>query len=59
MQLPQTFADSYVALWNETDAETRRRDIAPLFAPDGPHYVGSRHVSGYAALEERVVGSHV
>ena len=59
MQSPQTFADSYVALWNETDAETRRRGIAALFAPDGQHHVGARHVSGYAALEERVVGSHI
>jgi hypothetical protein len=59
MQSPQTFADRYVALWNETDAEARRRGIAALFAPDGQHYVGVRHVSGYAALEERIAGSHV
>jgi hypothetical protein len=59
MQSPQTFADSYVALWNETDTEARRRGIAALFAPDGQHFVGTRQVSGYPALEQRIVGSHV
>jgi non-heme chloroperoxidase len=27
----------YVALWNEPDAESRRRQIATLFAPEGVH----------------------
>ena len=55
---PQALADSYVALWNETDAEARRRAVASLFASDGEHYVGTRHVKGHSALEDRVAGSH-
>lgn len=55
---PQALADSYVALWNETDAEARRRAVAALFASDGEHYVGTRHVKGHSALEDRVAGSH-
>ena len=38
----QTLADRYVAVWNETDAERRRAEIADLWMPDGEHYVGER-----------------
>jgi hypothetical protein len=54
----QQLADSYAALWNETDAAARRRAIAELWVPDGEHYVGTREVRGYEALEQRVIGSH-
>jgi hypothetical protein len=54
----QTLADRYVAVWNERDAESRRRAIAALWVPDGEHYVGSREARGYEALEKRVLGSH-
>ena len=30
-------AEAYVALWNEPDANRRRRMIAKLWAPDGTH----------------------
>jgi hypothetical protein len=30
-------AESYVALWNEPDADRRRRRIAALWKPDGRH----------------------
>ena len=30
-------ADKYVALWNEPDADRRRRMIAKLWAEDGRH----------------------
>jgi hypothetical protein len=30
-------AEKYVALWNEPDADQRRRMIAELWAPDGRH----------------------
>ena len=32
--------------------------IAALWAPEGAHYVGTREVQGYDALEQRVTGSH-
>lgn len=54
----QALADRYVAVWNERD-ETRRRDaIAKLWVPDGQHFVAEREARGYAALEQRVRGSH-
>jgi hypothetical protein len=33
----QAFAEKYVALWNEADADRRRRTIAELWAVDGRH----------------------
>jgi hypothetical protein len=54
----QELADRYVAVWNETNAETRRRAIAELWRPDGIHYVGTREAHGYEALEQRIAGSH-
>lgn len=54
----QTLADRYVAVWNEKDAEARRRAIAALWVLDGQHYMDGREARGYPALEERVVGSH-
>jgi len=58
MDSAQQLADRYVAVWNETDAERRRQTIADLWIPEGEHYAGAREVRGYAALEERIRGSH-
>jgi hypothetical protein len=54
----QQLADRYVAVWNETDAEARRQAISGLWLPDGIHYVRDREARGYAALEQRIIGSH-
>jgi hypothetical protein len=54
----QTLADRYVAVWNERDAQSRRRAIAALWAQDGRHYVEGREAQGYEALETRIRGSH-
>jgi hypothetical protein len=54
----QELANLYVAVWNETDAQARRRAIAALWLPDGIHYVRDREARGYSALEERIIGSH-
>lgn len=51
-------ADRYAALWNETDAGARRDAIATLWVPEGEHCVRTLQVKGYAALEQRVIGSH-
>jgi hypothetical protein len=32
-------ADRYLAVWNERDADRRRRTVAELWAPDGRHFV--------------------
>ena len=54
----QRLADRYVAVWNETDPDRRRRSITELWTPDGRHYVDTREAHGYDALEKRVTGSH-
>jgi hypothetical protein len=33
----QAFAEKYLALWNEPDADRRRRSIAELWTEDGTH----------------------
>jgi len=54
----QQLADRYVAVWNETNAEVRRRAIADLWVAEGLHCVGTREARGYDALEQRITGSH-
>ena len=54
----QDLSDRYVAVWNESDPECRRRQIAALWAPDGQHYTDVREARGYDALEQRIVGSY-
>ena len=54
----EKLAERYVAVWNETDPQRRRETIAALWAPQGVHYVGTREVQGYDALEQRITGSH-
>ena len=54
----QQLADRYTAVWNEADPDARRAAIAQLWLPDGVHYVGTREACGYAALEQRIIGSH-
>ena len=58
MDNAQALADRNVAVWNETDAEQRRRSIAELWIPAGEHYVGTREVRGHEALEQRIIGSY-
>jgi hypothetical protein len=58
MENPNRLADRYVAVWNETDAERRRNQIAQLWTVQGRHFVADREVKGYAALEKRVRESH-
>ncbi len=54
MDAAQDLVDRCVAVWHETDPERRRKAIAGLWVPDGEHYVATRKVRGYAALETRV-----
>jgi hypothetical protein len=52
------FADRYVALWNERDAEKRRQEIAALWVEEGEHYVEAGKFVGRDALERRVGEAH-
>jgi hypothetical protein len=58
MDAAQDLMDRYVDVWHQTDPERRRQTIEALWVPNGEHYVGTREVRGYAALEARVTGSH-
>jgi hypothetical protein len=54
----QDLAARYVAVWNESNADVRRAAIASLWRPDGAHFVKEREARGYAALEQRIIGSY-
>jgi hypothetical protein len=52
------FVDRYVELWNEPDAQVRRRTIEELWAPGGANYTASKGWVGYDALEARVSSAY-
>jgi hypothetical protein len=52
-------ADRYLHLWNEPDADARRRLIEELWAPGGSNSTPSRIVVGYDEIETRVTASYV
>jgi hypothetical protein len=58
MNTAQDLAARYAAVWNETNAGARRAAVAALWRPDGVHFLKDREVKGYAALEQRIVGSY-
>jgi hypothetical protein len=58
MSHAEDIARRYIHIWNETDADARRAEIAALWTEDGTHYVKLREVHGHAALETRVATSH-
>jgi hypothetical protein len=52
-----SFIDRYVAVWNERDAEARRRRIADVWAANGTTCYRLLDARGYEAIESRVTGS--
>ena len=58
MNKAQQLADRYAAVWNETDADARRKAISELWAPAGRHYVRTLEVRGRDELEERIVRAY-
>ena len=48
----------YVEVWNEPDAELRRRRVDALWSPDGTHYVRTLVAHGHEQLAQRVASSH-
>ena len=48
---------NYVAVWNEPDADVRRRMIRSVWAPDGNTCYRLLDAHGYDAIEARVAGS--
>ncbi len=49
--------ERYVAVWNESDAATRRHRIAAVWAPNGTTCYRLLDAHGYEAIESRVTGS--
>jgi hypothetical protein len=49
--------DRYVAVWNEPNADERRKRIRSLWAPDGTTCYRLLDARGYEAIEARVTGS--
>lgn len=58
MNATQQLADRYAALWNEADAERRRRATVELWSPTGVHFVKAREARGHEALYERVTSAY-
>lgn len=58
MQDLTKLVERYVAVWNERDAERRRRAIAELWAEDGAHYTNSVVARGHDAIATRIAGAH-
>ncbi|MGW2516860.1 nuclear transport factor 2 family protein [Streptomyces sp. NPDC001617] len=52
------FAARYIAMWNEPDAELRRKAISELFAPDAAHYTPAQEVHGHDELQERITTAY-
>ena len=48
----------YVAIWNETDADYRQREIESLFSPDIVHFTQSLEARGHTEMERRIISSH-
>jgi hypothetical protein len=58
MSNAENIAQRYIDIWNETDPDARRAQVAALWIEDGTHYVRLREVRGHADLETRVATSH-
>jgi SnoaL-like domain len=53
-----SLVERYVALWNEADAEKRKKAIAELWDESGGHVAPTIVVRGYEELEARVERAH-
>ncbi|WP_117208722.1 nuclear transport factor 2 family protein [Allorhizocola rhizosphaerae] len=55
MMSPNAFAERYVALWNETDPQARRRKVDELYSPDAVYIFYRRDpFRGREAIAEQV-----
>jgi hypothetical protein len=56
---PNEFADSFVALWNETDAERRRERVTELYAPDATYvFYRKDPLRGHQAIIDQLTYTH-
>ncbi|GAA0665293.1 hypothetical protein GCM10010193_15900 [Kitasatospora atroaurantiaca] len=47
----EKLVDRYIAVWNETDAESRSAQIRSLWTEDGEHVFPQAALRGYEAIE--------
>ena len=50
-------ADRYIALWNEPDADARRRAVAELWTEDGAYTDPLAAAEGHEAIEAVIAGA--
>jgi hypothetical protein len=58
MSALKSLAESYVALWNESDPQRRRRAMAALWGEDAIHRTPSMEARGHVAIEARLRGAY-
>jgi hypothetical protein len=54
----QTLVQDYIAVWNEPDAERRRRLIRTLWQEDAHHLARTLEAVGHAGIEKRVADAY-
>lgn len=52
------FVERYVNVWNQPDAETRRRTIGDLWQEDACHLARTIEAIGHAGIETRVTNAY-
>lgn len=52
------FLERYIAVWNEPQAELRRKIIGELWAEDAIHYTRAFEMQGREAIEARVTRAY-
>ncbi len=58
MDMIDSLVRRYVGLWNEPNAERRRRWIEEHWSEDGAHFSKSHEACGYDRIEARVAKAH-
>lgn len=54
----ESLVDRYLAVWNESDPEKRRREVAELWADDGVYANTGREFHGHSGIEEAVAEAY-
>jgi hypothetical protein len=52
------FVDRYINIWNEPDAEQRRRTIRALWQEDGRHLARTIEAVGHDGIETRIANAY-
>ena len=54
----ETFAQRYLAMWNEPDSQLRHDQVRSLFADNAIDFTGTRELHGHTDIEQRVDAAH-